>query len=83
MTVKNELFGMKQIQECCSRLGLPSSEASVISMINLSGLPAKKIGGRWISNIASVERWRAGYVEEKSAGNNKGAEKRKKRFGGD
>ena len=62
MTDKNELGGFKAIQECCGRLGLPTSSASVLDMINFQGLPAKKIGGVWISDSELIAKWRKDYI---------------------
>jgi hypothetical protein len=63
MADKNELGGFKEIQDCCGRLGLPTSAASVLDMINFQGLPAKKIGGVWISDSELIAKWRKDYIE--------------------
>lgn len=65
MADKNALGGFKEIQECCGRMGLPSSAASVLDMIKYQGLPAKKIGGTWISDSDLIEKWRKEYIEGK------------------
>jgi len=63
MTQKVKLSGIKEIQTCCGRLGLPTSVSSVISMINHDGFPAKKIGGIWISDMNLIEEWRLSYIK--------------------
>jgi len=62
MADKNKLCGIKEIQECCGSMWLPISPTSVMSMISLSGLPAKKLGGVWISDVEMIEKWRSGYI---------------------
>lgn len=59
---KTELGGFKEIQECCARLGLPSSQASVLDMINFQDFPARKVGGVWISDSDLIEKWRKDYI---------------------
>jgi hypothetical protein len=49
----NGLKGMKQI---CSHVNM--SETTVLKLIRSTGLPAKKIGGQWISDIMLLEQWR-------------------------
>lgn len=58
------LSGMKAIQEHCRAHNLPSSEATVIQMIQQSGFPARKLGGIWIASPAKIDKW----IEEFTAG---------------
>jgi hypothetical protein len=59
---KTALYGIKAIRDCCRKLELPSTEATVMAMIHESGLPAKKLGGIWISDAELIAEWRRKYV---------------------
>ncbi|MBN1662882.1 MAG: hypothetical protein JW943_04705 [Deltaproteobacteria bacterium] len=61
---KTELYGIKQIMDCCNNLELPHSESSVMTMINFEGLPARKIGGIWISDSNKIAEWRLKYIDD-------------------
>lgn len=77
---KTELGGFKEIQECCARLGLPSSQASVLDMINFQGLPARKIGGTWIADAELITKWRKEYIEGRPVAGKQQQTKSKGRF---
>lgn len=51
------LCGMKAICGFCRSISLPSSEATVISLVTHDGFPAIKRGGIWISNTESIVDW--------------------------
>lgn len=73
---KTALYGIKAIRDCCRKLELPSTEATVMAMIHESGLPAKKLGGIWISDSELIAGWRRKYV---AGGSEEGDRKRASR----
>lgn len=79
---KTQLGGFKEIQECCARLGLPSSQASVLDMINFQGLPARKIGGTWIADCGLIDEWRKEYILGKPPADKQQAKNKKRFMGG-
>ena len=52
------LMGMKEIQKHVNL-----SESTVLIWIREVGLPAKKVGGIWISDTEAIDRWLLTLVE--------------------
>ncbi len=59
---RTALCGIKQIRDYCRSRELPSSEASVMAMILDAGMPARKLGGTWVSDRLEIDRWIRDYA---------------------
>ena len=57
------LSGMKEITTCVRSIGLPSKDDTVLGYIINCGMPAKKLGGIWISRRSSIIKWALEYCD--------------------
>lgn len=71
------LSGMKAIQEHCRAINLPSSEATVIQMIQESGFPARKLGGIWVASKDKIDEWFRDFTAGDPAEDKKPKKKKK------
>jgi len=60
------LSGMKAITTCVKSIGLPAKDDTVLGYINNCGMPAKKLGGIWISKRSSIIKWALEYCDPKA-----------------
>lgn len=57
------LIGMKEIQEYCRSIGLPSSTDTILSYIREYGLPARKLKNIWAADRESIVNWYKRFVD--------------------
>lgn len=57
------LSGMKAITTCVKSIGLPAKDDTVLGYIVNCGMPAKKLGGIWISKRSSIVNWALAYCD--------------------
>lgn len=62
------LSGMKAITTCVKSIGLPAKDDTVLGYIVNCGMPAKKLGGIWISKRSSIVKWALEYCDQDTKG---------------
>jgi hypothetical protein len=68
------LMGMKDIQKQVNM-----SEATVLAWIRNEGFPARKVGGVWVSETETINRWFAKIVGDSQSPQTEKQNKDKKR----
>lgn len=58
------LQGIDQISDYCRKINIQYSIQTIMDGIRFRGFPARKLGGRWTSDTALIDKWARGEHNE-------------------